>query len=76
MAPGSFYATIRFVPGGTWAEASINLHGHSHGRLKPLPRQFDVGVDVWDFRPVRLADIVGGTGPRSRRSAVPQRSDS
>lgn len=22
---------------------SINLHGHSHGRLKPMPRQFDVG---------------------------------
>ncbi|KAK0341513.1 hypothetical protein LTR94_026050, partial [Friedmanniomyces endolithicus] len=24
---------------------SINLHGHSHGKLKPMPRQFDVGVD-------------------------------
>ena len=66
-------------PFRTWRDMGrgvINLHGHSHGRLKPLPRQFDVGVDVWDFRPVRLADIVGGTGPRSRRSAVPQRSDS
>jgi calcineurin-like phosphoesterase family protein len=36
----------------------INLHGHSHGRLKPLPRQFDVGVDVWDFRPVTLDEIL------------------
>jgi calcineurin-like phosphoesterase family protein len=36
----------------------INLHGHSHGRLKPQPRQFDVGVDVWDFRPVMLAEIL------------------
>jgi calcineurin-like phosphoesterase family protein len=35
-----------------------NLHGHSHGRLKPLPRQADVGVDAWDFRPVTLADIL------------------
>lgn len=34
---------------GAW-----NLHGHSHGRLKPLTRQRDVGVDVWDFRPVTL----------------------
>jgi calcineurin-like phosphoesterase family protein len=36
----------------------LNLHGHSHGRLKPLPRQADVGVDSWDFRPVTLAQIV------------------
>jgi len=35
----------------------LNLHGHSHGRLKPLPRQFDVGVDVWGFRPVTLSEI-------------------
>jgi calcineurin-like phosphoesterase family protein len=36
----------------------INLHGHSHGRLKPMPRQFDVGVDVWDFQPVTLATML------------------
>ena len=36
----------------------IDLHGHSHGRLKPLPRQFDVGVDVWGFRPVTLSEIL------------------
>ena len=35
----------------------LDLHGHSHGRLKPLPRQFDVGVDVWGFRPVTLSEI-------------------
>jgi calcineurin-like phosphoesterase family protein len=40
----------------------INLHGHSHGKLKPLPRQFDVGVDVRSFRPVTLNEIL-----RSRR---------
>ena len=33
---------------------SINLHGHSHGRLKPIPRQFDVGVDARDYRPTTL----------------------
>lgn len=37
----------------------LNLHGHSHGRLKPLRRQFDVGVDVRDYRPVRLAQLLG-----------------
>lgn len=35
----------------------LNLHGHSHGRMKPQTRQFDVGVDVWDFRPVTLAQL-------------------
>ena len=33
-------------------KGAINLRGHSHGRLKPLPRQIDVGVDAWAFRPV------------------------
>jgi calcineurin-like phosphoesterase family protein len=36
----------------------VNLHGHSHGRLKPQPWQFDVGVDVWGFRPVTLGEIL------------------
>ncbi|WP_312488552.1 metallophosphoesterase [Sphingomonas sp.] len=35
-------------------KGALNLHGHSHGRLKPMPRQFDVGVDVHDFAPVTL----------------------
>jgi calcineurin-like phosphoesterase family protein len=42
-------------------KGTINLHGHSHGKLRPLPRQFDVGVDVRDFQPVRLAEIIGKT---------------
>jgi calcineurin-like phosphoesterase family protein len=37
---------------------SLNLHGHSHGRLKELPRQYDVGVDVHDYRPVTLAQLL------------------
>jgi calcineurin-like phosphoesterase family protein len=51
-------------PFRTWRDmgrGAINLHGHSHGRLKSLRRQIDVGVDVWDFRPVRLAEIIGKT---------------
>ncbi len=38
---------------------AINLHGHSHGRLKPLPRQFDVGVDARGYAPVTLAALLG-----------------
>ena len=37
---------------------SCQLHGHSHGRLAPLPRQFDVGVDARRFGPVTLAELV------------------
>ena len=44
----------------TWnriGRGALNLHGHSHGRLAPPPRQVDVGVDRWDFRPITLAEI-------------------
>ena len=34
-----------------------HLHGHSHKRLKPMPRQFDVGVDPNGFAPVTLAAL-------------------
>lgn len=40
-------------------KGSINLHGHSHGKGKSLPRQFDVGVDVRGFAPVTLAMLLG-----------------
>jgi calcineurin-like phosphoesterase family protein len=45
----------------TWngmGRGRINLHGHSHGRLRPVPRQFDVGVDTSDFAPVTLEEIL------------------
>jgi calcineurin-like phosphoesterase family protein len=57
----------------TWngmGKKSINLHGHSHGRLKPLPRQVDVGVDAQNFRPVTVADILAG-----KRWASPSAGD-
>ena len=47
-------------------KGSLDLHGHCHGRLRPQPRQVDVGVDVWDFRPVTLAEIL------TRRTAAPK----
>lgn len=46
----------------TWrgmGKGALNLHGHSHGRLRPMPRQVDVGVDVWGFRPVTLDELKG-----------------
>ena len=49
------------------SRGSVNLHGHSHGRLKPLPRQFDVGVDVRNYRPVRLAELLPPPKKGARR---------
>ncbi len=43
---------------------ALNLHGHSHGRLKPLPRQIDVGVDVHNFAPVPLERLLGPSPAR------------
>jgi calcineurin-like phosphoesterase family protein len=58
-------------PFRTWngiGKGALNLHGHSHGRLKPTAKQYDVGVDVWDFRPVRLEEILARKR-RTRRSS-------
>ncbi len=55
----------------TWAgmgKRAWNLHGHSHGRLKPLPRQADVGVDAWQFAPVTVAGILAS---KPRPTALP-----
>ena len=64
-------------PFRTWRDMGkgwVNLHGHSHGRLKPLPRQFDVGVDVWQFRPVTLAEILAAP-PRPAATPVRRSRD-
>ncbi|MGF1476307.1 MAG: metallophosphoesterase [Geminicoccaceae bacterium] len=47
------------------SKGSWNLHGHSHGKLKPVPRQVDVGVDVWNFRPCTFDEL------RNRRERGP-----
>ena len=51
---------LRSWPGQS--KGALNLHGHSHGRLKRMAGQFDVGVDAQGFRPVTLAEIRGQPG--------------
>ncbi|HVJ51287.1 MAG TPA: metallophosphoesterase [Aliidongia sp.] len=65
----------------TWrdmAKGAIDLHGHSHGRLAGLPRQWDVGVDAWDFRPITLAEIMASPkrnpAGKSRRGGLADRA--
>jgi calcineurin-like phosphoesterase family protein len=37
---------------------SIQLHGHSHGHLLPIGRQWDVGVDNNNYHPVPFDQII------------------
>jgi calcineurin-like phosphoesterase family protein len=56
----------------TWngmAKGALNVHGHSHGRLKPLPRQTDAGVDCWEFRPIALGRLRGAAKTTSGATA-------
>jgi calcineurin-like phosphoesterase family protein len=72
-------------PFRTWrnsGKGAVDLHGHSHGRLAPMTRQYDVGVDVWDFRPVTLATILSrrrrrtaGAAAKKPARAAPARRD-
>jgi len=43
-----------------WPKSHYNaymLYGHSHGRLKPIGKSYDVGVDNNDFSPVSYDEI-------------------
>ena len=65
---GGAFLILCHYPFRSWNRqhrGGLNLHGHSHGRLKPLPRQIDVGVDVHDYRPIDLARVLASG--RSRR---------
>lgn len=50
----------------------IDLHGHSHGKLRPVPRQYDVGVDAQGFAPVQLATILTSRLRRSSTEKPPE----
>ena len=55
----------------TWngmGRGALDLHGHSHARLTPIPKQYDVGVDAQDFRPVDLPAILASR--RARKVGV------
>lgn len=37
---------------------ALMLHGHTHGRLEDNSQRLDVGVDSWNFYPVRLEQVL------------------
>ena len=38
-------------------KGSILIHGHTHGKLKRHSDMIHVGVDAWDYGPVRLEEV-------------------
>jgi calcineurin-like phosphoesterase family protein len=46
---------------------SLSLYGHSHGTLPGTAASCDVGVDVWDFRPASLDEIIRRIGLQTDR---------
>ena len=74
LRAGGAWLVLCHYPFRTWngmGRSALNLHGHSHGRLKPLRRQADVGVDAWDFRPVPLAEILRRRTRAGRAAPAP-----
>ena len=57
----------------TWngmGRGALNLHGHSHAKLSPMPKQYDVGVDAQDFRPVTLSEILASRRRSARKAGA------
>lgn len=38
-------------------KGALHLHGHSHGKAAKVSRRYDVGVDVWNYKPVHIDEI-------------------
>ncbi len=50
---------------------ALHLYGHSHGSLPGCGRSLDVGVDCWDWRPVRLSEILEAMATDGARAGMP-----
>lgn len=66
-----FHYALRSWP-RIW-QGALHLFGHTHGSLPGTKRSCDVGVDAWDYRPVRLDEILAAmdrneTWPEELRS--------
>lgn len=64
---------------GAW-RGSIQLFGHTHGKLPDTAQSCDVGVDRWAYRPVTLGEIrerlaATPTIPEERLLGQPEESD-
>lgn len=42
-------------PAESWAKKSwgvIHLHGHSHGKSRVIHNRLDVGINIWNYKPI------------------------
>ena len=54
------YVVVAHYSMHTWARSHYNsyqLYGHSHGKLEPIGKQWDIGVDNNNFYPVSFDQI-------------------
>ena len=57
---GDLYIVVCHYCMRVWPRSHYNstlLFGHSHGRLAPIGKSYDIGVDANDFYPVPLSQI-------------------
>jgi calcineurin-like phosphoesterase family protein len=55
-----FYVVVCHFAMRVWPRSHFNswqLYGHSHGKLPPIGKQWDIGVDNNDFYPVSFNKI-------------------
>lgn len=55
---GDHTAEQRFTEHRLKDEGDWLLHGHVHGEWKIRGKQINVGVDVWDYKPVSVSEIL------------------
>ena len=58
---GGAYLYMRHFPNPDWSSPytpAYHLHGHVHTQYKRRGNRINVGVDVWDFRPVTLEELL------------------
>lgn len=58
---GDYYFVVDHYAMRTWARShynSFNIHAHSHGRLPPIGKQHDCGVDNNNLYPVSDEQII------------------
>ena len=55
---GDSHDDDRFVTHRPVDDGQLLLHGHVHERWRVRGRQVNVGVDVWDYRPVSDAELL------------------
>jgi len=56
-----YYVVVCHYAMRVWARSHFNsfmLYGHSHGRLEPIGKQWDIGVDNNNFYPVSFEQIL------------------